>query len=131
MNQEVKAKLNDIFVKSIRQAVQQAVQKVFDNVLATLMSKAEFDKQVSTLSDKLDALTDSVESIRLQMDSKDAAIGDLRKENASLRIIIRNLQCSNDYLLQEQKRENLVLSGFTPSYTETCRRRNHAATHVQ
>jgi regulator of replication initiation timing len=99
-NPDVKSKFSDIFNDSI----QAAIQKVFE--------------KVTDATDKLAELSASVSSLRLEIQSKDQSISNLKTENNALKAEVTRLASHNDDLSQELKRENLILSGFTPSFSQ-------------
>jgi hypothetical protein len=107
-NPEVKLRLNEIFTESI----QAAVQKCIDNV------KNDFQQLTSSISAKVDELNTTVSTLRLQLESKDAVISSLQHESSSLRAEIAKISAQHDETLQEAKRDNLILTGFVPTYSE-------------
>ena len=113
-NQEVKQKLSDLFSDSIQVTVTLALDK-----LATLLvSKGDFDHVTNNLTIQIDELNTQVASLRLKIQSKEAVIDNLKQENLAMRAEITTFIKNNDELQQEMKQDNLVLSGFTPTFTE-------------
>lgn len=108
-NPDIKAKFSDLLSDSIQSTVQKSIDKA--------VQKA-FDKHVGDLIAKIEELSTSVSTLRLQIESKNAIIADLQAKNDALSNEICDAQAMNDELQQEVKRDNLIFSGFTPSYSE-------------
>ena len=114
LNQEVKQKPSDLFSDSIQVAVTLAL----DKLAASLVSKGDFDRVTNNLTTNINELNTQVASLQLKIQSKEAVIDNLTRENLAMRTDISTFIKNNDDLQQEMKRHNLILSGFTPTFTE-------------
>ena len=111
-NPDVKTKFTEIFNESI----QLALQKVFE--------------KVNNVTDKLNELSTSVSTLRLEIQSKDQSISNLKSENNALKAEIACLASYNDEMSQELKRDNLVISGFTPSFSQATAASGSSRQHI-
>lgn len=70
------------------------------------------------LAAKLEDLSATIGLLRTELAAKNAIIADIKKDNQNLHGIISKLSATNEDLLQEAKRDNLVFSGLSPSFAE-------------
>jgi cell division protein FtsB len=93
-NHDVKNKLSEMFAESINAIID------------------------TKLMQKIDELSATVTMLRTELISKNATIENIQRENQNLRTVVEKLSAKNEDLLQETKRDNLVFSGISMSFSE-------------
>lgn len=77
-----------------------------------------FAKLSETLMKKVDEMNTTILALKLELSAKDAVIDKVQKDNQLLHDSVKNLSAVNENLQQEAKRDNLLFTGFAPSFAE-------------
>ena len=86
---------------------------------------------LNSVKQKLDGLQATIDSLRLELAAKDAAIHKIGIENCHLRFFINDLSTRNEDLQQETKRDNLIITGLSPSIAEATGAGHDASSSTQ
>ena len=109
-NADVKAKFAEIFNVSINNAIDSKINKLNENV-----------------TKKLDEHNATISALSTELAVKDAIIARIQQENQQLKGLMANLSARNEDILQESKRNNLIISGFTSAFAEATANGNDAS----
>jgi FtsZ-binding cell division protein ZapB len=109
----VKINVTDFVDLLAHQDVKSKLGELFDESILKIMIKSQ-----DLLNKKVDELTATINMLRMELQNKDLSINQLKTENASLKKEISTAMGQNDNLQQELKRENLIFSGFRPTFAE-------------
>ena len=66
----------------------------------------------------MDEFNAIISALRTELAVNDATIARIQQENQQLKVLMANLSARNKDILQESKRDNLIISGFTPTFAE-------------
>ena len=131
-NKNIKTKFADTVARSISTKLddfQTTVDSLHLELAAkdAVITRIEHDNQqltklVNDLSiqsaTKLDSLQATIDSLCLELVAKDAVITRIEQDNQRLTKLVNDLSAQSDELLQETKRDNLIISGIAPSAAE-------------
>jgi hypothetical protein len=92
-NGDVKTKLEEIFTVSL-------------------------NKSAQTVMDKIDGLNATIIALKVELTAKDAIIEKVQRENQQLQKSVKDLIVCKENLQQETKRDNIVITGFKPTFAE-------------
>ncbi len=109
----VKINANDFLDLLSNQEIKNKLAEILNDNFAKQM-----DKGCDTLNRKMDELTATINLLRMEIQSKDAAIAQLKNENNTLKAELKAITHNNDEVQQEMKRDSLLFTGFKPTYAE-------------
>ena len=91
----------------------------FLDLLSNKNVKTKFaDMVANSISTKLNDLQATIDSLHLELAAKDAVITRIEPNNQRLTKLVNDLSAQNDDLMQDTKRDNLIISGKAPYAAE-------------